>query len=478
MPPLPRRSGRRPRGRRTRPWPRSPREAAPQADVSPAPRRRVAGAARRRHRGKPSPRPGRARRTVDVSPARCSRADRRHPGAVGSKPIDRDPRAGRRCRARPRAICRPAAGAAITPSISAISSPNCSSCSAPIPARHGEARGSTASRSPISAARRPIACRSPSSCRSALRGAFAFKPGPIPDPARDDRRRGHPTLLFDLLGGRRRRIARRGQAGRERRVLGLRPRPARAGRHARGHAAAGPLHRADQARQLRGSMVAVAAGSGITPVLSLIKTVLAREPGSRFFLLYGNRTSRDIIFAEELARLKDRYLDRFSVTHVLSREAQDVPALRRAARPGPDRRAAAGVGAGGGDRPRLSVRAAGDDGRGRRRPRRIGGAGASISCANRSCRARAAAMPPPPVPEADAPPEAVAAIVIDGRRHEIPIARRRLDHRRGPRRRARPAVFVPGRHVLHLPRAPGRRARPRWRSTIRCSNGRSTPVLS
>lgn len=73
--------------------------------------------------------------------------------------------------------------------------------------------------------------------------------------------------------------------------------------------------------------LAIAAGSGITPVLSLIRSVLAREPKSRFFLLYGNRTSRDIIFAEELARLKDRHLDRLSVTHVLSREAQDVPAL-------------------------------------------------------------------------------------------------------------------------------------------------------
>ncbi|HEX3882658.1 MAG TPA: 1,2-phenylacetyl-CoA epoxidase subunit PaaE [Stellaceae bacterium] len=73
--------------------------------------------------------------------------------------------------------------------------------------------------------------------------------------------------------------------------------------------------------------VAIAAGSGITPILSLIRSVLAREPKSRCFLLYGNRTGRDIIFAEELARLKDRHLDRFSVTHVLSREAQDVPAL-------------------------------------------------------------------------------------------------------------------------------------------------------
>jgi len=71
----------------------------------------------------------------------------------------------------------------------------------------------------------------------------------------------------------------------------------------------------------------IAAGSGITPLLSIIKTVLAREPESQFFLLYGNRTTQDIIFLAALEDLKDRYLDRLSLTHVLSREAQDVPAL-------------------------------------------------------------------------------------------------------------------------------------------------------
>ncbi len=71
----------------------------------------------------------------------------------------------------------------------------------------------------------------------------------------------------------------------------------------------------------------IAAGSGITPLLSIIKTVLAREPKSRFFLLYGNRTTQSIMFRAALEELKDRFLDRFSVTHVLSREAQDVPVL-------------------------------------------------------------------------------------------------------------------------------------------------------
>ena len=71
----------------------------------------------------------------------------------------------------------------------------------------------------------------------------------------------------------------------------------------------------------------IAAGSGITPLLSIIKTVLAREPHSRFFLLYGNRTTQSILFRGALEDLKDRFLDRFALTHVLSREAQDVAAL-------------------------------------------------------------------------------------------------------------------------------------------------------
>lgn len=70
-----------------------------------------------------------------------------------------------------------------------------------------------------------------------------------------------------------------------------------------------------------GTYVAFAAGSGITPVLSIVRGVLAREPRSRFFLFYGNRTTADILFNDELTDLKDRFLDRLSVLHVLSREA-------------------------------------------------------------------------------------------------------------------------------------------------------------
>jgi ring-1,2-phenylacetyl-CoA epoxidase subunit PaaE len=71
-------------------------------------------------------------------------------------------------------------------------------------------------------------------------------------------------------------------------------------------------------------LVGVAGGSGITPVLSLIKTALREEPRSRFTLLYGNRDSSSIIFLEALAALKDKYLGRFELYHFLDAEEQDI----------------------------------------------------------------------------------------------------------------------------------------------------------
>ena len=71
----------------------------------------------------------------------------------------------------------------------------------------------------------------------------------------------------------------------------------------------------------------VAAGSGITPVLSLISTTLRVEPGCRWTLLLGNRSASSIMFLEELSALKDRYPDRFHLIHVLSREQQASPLL-------------------------------------------------------------------------------------------------------------------------------------------------------
>ncbi|MAS06112.1 MAG: ferredoxin reductase [Ahrensia sp.] len=69
----------------------------------------------------------------------------------------------------------------------------------------------------------------------------------------------------------------------------------------------------------------IAAGSGITPVLSIIRSTLEGEPDSEVTLVYGNRETGSIMFREELEDLKDRFLDRFRTVHILSRETQDVP---------------------------------------------------------------------------------------------------------------------------------------------------------
>lgn len=73
--------------------------------------------------------------------------------------------------------------------------------------------------------------------------------------------------------------------------------------------------------------VGFAAGSGITPILSIMKNVLARELHSRFFLFYGNRTAEGMLFRSELEALKDRFIARLSVFHVISGEEQDIPIL-------------------------------------------------------------------------------------------------------------------------------------------------------
>lgn len=70
--------------------------------------------------------------------------------------------------------------------------------------------------------------------------------------------------------------------------------------------------------------VGIAGGSGITPILSILKTGLATEPNSRFVLLFGNRSSNSIMFLEELAALKNRHLRRLQVYHFLTAEADDV----------------------------------------------------------------------------------------------------------------------------------------------------------
>ncbi|NRF67362.1 phenylacetate-CoA oxygenase/reductase subunit PaaK [Aquincola sp. S2] len=73
--------------------------------------------------------------------------------------------------------------------------------------------------------------------------------------------------------------------------------------------------------------VGIAGGSGITPILSIAKTVLAREPGSRFTLVYGNRRLASTMFKEELEDLKNRHMARFAIHHVFSDEHSDAAPL-------------------------------------------------------------------------------------------------------------------------------------------------------
>ena len=75
----------------------------------------------------------------------------------------------------------------------------------------------------------------------------------------------------------------------------------------------------------RGRYALFAAGSGITPILSVARTVLAAEPESEVLLFYGNRTARTVIFRDALDDMKSRWFGRFSVHHILSGEDQEAP---------------------------------------------------------------------------------------------------------------------------------------------------------
>ncbi|PWU01045.1 MAG: phenylacetate-CoA oxygenase/reductase subunit PaaK [Bacteroidetes bacterium] len=70
---------------------------------------------------------------------------------------------------------------------------------------------------------------------------------------------------------------------------------------------------------------AFAAGSGITPIISIIKSVLRNEPHSEFTLIYGNKSISSIIFKEEIEAIKNKYINRFNPVFILSRETTDAP---------------------------------------------------------------------------------------------------------------------------------------------------------
>ena len=151
--------------------------------------------------------------------------------------------------------------------------------------------------------------------------------GPVRHGAPDHQRSRRTPHLFHCHGAGRRRAQaghpdanRRPHVGRSRREFAPR-RPARR-RHAHG-----AVSHVDRSRTRQFSYVAFAAGSGITPVLSLATDILAREPRSRFTLIYGNRSISRTMFLEETLALKNRYMDRLSLHFVMSREPQQTELL-------------------------------------------------------------------------------------------------------------------------------------------------------
>lgn len=167
--------------------------------------------------------------------------------------------------------------------------------------------------------------------------------------------------------------------------------------------------------------VGFAAGSGITPILSIVKGILAREPGSRFFLFYGNRATDNIMFLEALEELKDRFIDRFSIFHVISGEEQDIPILH---------------GRLDGDKVRVLLRslvpAASVD------HIFICGPSGMSEEVEATCRDLGIAQErihverfvsefggkprPKQAVAPDAPPKAIASLIIDGKRRDVPVA--------------------------------------------------------
>ncbi|WP_026555942.1 1,2-phenylacetyl-CoA epoxidase subunit PaaE [Arthrobacter sp. 35W] len=101
-----------------------------------------------------------------------------------------------------------------------------------------------------------------------------------------------------------------------------------------GTAAAGEVHnvltglnRPEELAGAPGTFVAIAAGSGITPVIAIARTLLAANADTRFDLVYANKASMDVMFLEELADLKDKYPARLALHHVLSREQRIAPLM-------------------------------------------------------------------------------------------------------------------------------------------------------
>jgi ring-1,2-phenylacetyl-CoA epoxidase subunit PaaE len=164
-----------------------------------------------------------------------------------------------------------------------------------------------------------------------------------------------------------------------------------------------------------------AAGSGITPILSIMKGILAREPHSRFFLFYGSRSTETMLFRGALEELKDRYMERLSLFHVISGEEQDIPILH---------------GRLDGEKVRVLLRSlvpvssidhvfiCGPTGMSEEIEatcRDLGVAEDRIHI-ERFVSGLGGKPRPRTVVPASAPPKAIAALIIDGKRREVPVA--------------------------------------------------------
>ena len=220
----------------------------------------------------------------------------------------------------------------------------------------------------------------------------------------------------------------------------------------------GVAHAPDQARVY----VGFAAGSGITPILSIVKGVLAREPHSRFFLFYGNRSTGGMLFREALEELKDRFMQRLSMFHVISGEEQDIPILH---------------GRLDGEKVRVLLRSlvpassvdhvfiCGPTGMSEdieATCRDIGIAEDRIHV-ERFVSGLGGKPRPKAVIAPSAPAKAIASLMIDGKRREVPVAEGEVD----PRCRACAPAWTcrsPARAACARPAAPSwSRARRRWK---------------
>ena len=212
----------------------------------------------------------------------------------------------------------------------------------------------------------------------------------------------------------------------------------------------------------RNHYVGFAGGSGITPVMSLLKTALLTEPDSRFTLFYGNRDSQSVIFLEALAELKNRFMDRLRVHHFLAEEAEDIELFngmldRAKVRRGLEQSDRSGRG-----RRLLHLRPRADDGRGRggaararrgqgpdpsralhRRPA-VGGAGA----ANAALQTKAAG--------------ACLLVTLDGRKRRVAFDAEAGNILDSARAAGLPAPFACKAGVCATCRARVSRARSRW----------------